>query len=57
MPNLAIPRDTNCTAVLTEDMFMDHTEDCKWLLSEEGKNAITALHVAGILEYIKYKEG
>lgn len=55
--NLAICRDTNCPAVLTENMFMDNREDCKWLLSEEGKNAITALHVAGILEYIKYKEG
>lgn len=55
--NIAICRDTNCPAVLTENMFMDNREDCKLLLSEEGKNAITALHVAGILEYIKYKEG
>lgn len=55
--NLAMCRDTNCPAVLTENMFMDNQEDCQWLLSEEGKSVITALHVTGILEYIKYKEG
>lgn len=55
--NLAICRDTKCAAVLTENMFMDNKTDCHWLLSEEGKNAIVALHVAGILDYIKSKEG
>lgn len=55
--NLAICRDTKCAAVLTENMFMDNKEDCQWLLSEEGKNTIVALHVDGILEYIKSKEG
>lgn len=55
--NLAMCRDTKCPAVLTENMFMDNQEDCQWLLSEAGKNAIVALHVDGILEYIKSKEG
>lgn len=55
--NLAICRDTKCAAVLTENMFMDNQTDCQWLLSEEGKNTIVALHVEGILEYIKSKEG
>lgn len=55
--NLAMCRDTSCPAVLTENMFMDNKEDCKWLFSEEGKAAITALHVTGILEYVKSKEG
>ena len=55
--NLAMCRDTKCPAVLTENMFMDNVEDCKWLLSEEGKRITAAVHVKGILEYIKYKEG
>lgn len=55
--NLAMCRDTKCCAVLTENMFMDNKEDSRWLLSEEGKNTIVALHVDGILEYIKSKEG
>lgn len=55
--NLAMCRDTKCPAVLTENMFMDNQEDCQWLLSAEGQNAIVALHVDGILEYIKSKEG
>lgn len=55
--NLAMCRDTKCCAVLTENMYMDNKEDSRWLLSEEGKNTIVALHVDGILEYIKSKEG
>ena len=50
--NLAICRDTNCAAVLTENLFQDNKEDVKFLLSEEGKNAIVQLHLKGILNYI-----
>ena len=50
--NLAICRDTNCAAVLTENLFQDNKEDVKFLLSEEGKNAIVQLHLKGILSYI-----
>ena len=50
--NLAICRDTNCPAVLTENLFMDNKEDVDYLLSEEGKRAIVALHVAGIRDYL-----
>lgn len=50
--NLAICRDTNCAAVLTENLFQDNKEDMKFLLSEEGRNAIVQLHLKGILNYI-----
>lgn len=50
--NLAICRDTNCPAVLTENLFQDNKEDVKYLLSTDGKETITKLHVNGIINYI-----
>ena len=50
--SLAMTRDTNCPAVLTENLFQDNREDVEYLLSEEGKQAIAALHVESIVEYI-----
>lgn len=50
--NFAIVRDTNCPAVLTENLFQDNKEDVAWLLSEQGKAAITELHVGAIVEYV-----
>ena len=51
--NLAICRDTNCPAVLTENLFQDNESDYKHLLSDEGREAIINLHVTGIVNYIK----
>ena len=50
--SLAMTRDTNCPAVLTENLFQDNEEDVAYLLSEEGKKAITRLHTESITEYI-----
>lgn len=50
--NLAICRDTNCAAVLTENLFQDNKEDVAFLLSKEGKDAIVQLHLNGIMNYI-----
>lgn len=50
--NFYILRYTNCPAVLTENLFQDNKEDVDYLLSEEGKQAITDLHVQAILKYI-----
>lgn len=50
--NLAICRDTYCPAVLTENLFQDNKEDVDYLLSEAGKDAITAIHIQGIIDYI-----
>ena len=51
--NLAICRDTKCPAVLTENLFQDNKADVDYLLSEEGKQAIVAVHIQGIMDYIK----
>ena len=53
--SLAICRDTKCPAVLTENLFQDNRADAEFLLSEEGKEAITALHVNGIIKYIEQR--
>lgn len=46
----------NCPCVLTENFFYDNEEDCKFMLSDEGKDAIVELHVRSILEYIAKNE-
>lgn len=50
--SLAMTRDTKCPAVLTENLFQDNKDDVAYLLSREGKQAITDLHVEAIIEYI-----
>lgn len=50
--SLAMCRDTNCPAVLTENMFQDNKEDVALLLSEEGKKKIIDTHVQGVLNYL-----
>lgn len=50
--NLVMCRDTKCTAVLTENLFMDNEEDCRYLLSNEGKKVITQIHVQAILNLL-----
>ena len=54
--NLAICRDTNCPAVLTENLFQDNLADVEFLLSDKGREAIVNLHVNGIINYIKSVE-
>ena len=44
---------TKCPAVLTESMFQDNKADVDFLNSEEGKRHLTALHVNGIINYLK----
>lgn len=51
--NFAIVRDTNCPAVLTENLFQDNQQEVKYLLSETGKQTIVDIHVNGIINYIK----
>ena len=48
-----ILKHTVCPAVLTENLFQDNKEDVAFLLSEKGKQAITGLHVEGIIKYIE----
>lgn len=51
--NLAMCRDTNCPAVLTENFFQDNTEDVEFLLSSAGKQTVARIHVEGIEAYVK----
>lgn len=48
-----ILRKTACPAVLTENCFQNNREDVAFLTSDNGKGAIIALHVDGILNYLK----
>lgn len=48
-----ILKHTYCAAVLTENGFMDSEVSLSFLESEEGKKAIVALHVEGIIDYIE----
>lgn len=50
--SLAMCRDTNCPAVLTENLFMDNRDDAGYLKSEAGKETIANLHVAAVEKYI-----
>lgn len=51
--NLAMCRDTNCPAVLTENFFQDNREDVEFLLSSAGKQMVARIHVEGIEAYLK----
>lgn len=51
--NLAMCRDTNCPAVLTENFFQDNREDVEYLLSAEGKRTVAQIHIDGIVSYLK----
>lgn len=50
--SFAMTRDTACPAVLTENLFQDNKEEVDFLLSEEGKRSVVALHVNSIIQYI-----
>jgi N-acetylmuramoyl-L-alanine amidase len=51
-----ILQDTLCPAVLTENLFMDNRKDVKYLLSDDGFEAIVRTHVEGIINYINTYE-
>lgn len=52
-----ILRRTLCPAVLTENLFMDNPKDCRFLLSEEGRQAIVRLHVLAVERSITFRNG
>ena len=43
-----------CSAVLTENFFMDKLSDRDYLQSEVGKQAIVDTHIEGIAEYLSW---
>ena len=50
--NFYILLHTSAPAVLSESLFMDNVDDCAFLLSPEGQQAIVDLHVDGITAYL-----
>lgn len=50
--NYTILYKSNCPAVLTENLFQDNMSDMNYLLSEDGKETITRIHIKGIEKYI-----
>ena len=50
--NYYILKNTNCAAVLTENLFQDNKDEVDFLLSEKGKQTIVDLHVEAIQKYV-----
>lgn len=51
--NLYVLNNTQCPAVLTENLFQDNLDDVGFLLSDEGRQVIERIHVEGIIRYIE----
>lgn len=51
--NFYVIKNTSAPAVLIENFFMDNKEDCKYLLSEEGKQDCLTVMYNGICNYLK----
>lgn len=49
----AILVDTHCPAVLTENLFMDTEKDCRFMMSDEGRDIISGIHVAAIKKWLQ----
>ena len=47
-----ILKNTNCPAILTENFFMDNEKDCRFIMSNNGRQMIADLHVAAIKKVI-----
>lgn len=50
--NFCIVRDTNCPAILTENLFQDNRKEVEYLMSEIGKQIIVSTHIEAIFKYI-----
>ena len=44
-----------CPAILIENFFMDNESDCKYILSEEGRDNISNMIVSAILKFKNYE--
>jgi N-acetylmuramoyl-L-alanine amidase len=51
--NFYVLRNTICPAILTESFFFDNEEDCRYLMSEEGKESIAEWHYRAIKKCIE----
>jgi N-acetylmuramoyl-L-alanine amidase len=46
---------TTCPAVLTENLFYDNERECRFMMSEQGRNLIAKLHIVAIEKYLKMR--
>lgn len=53
--DFTVIKKANMPAILTENFFYTDPEDCKFMKSEEGLNAIAKVHAYGIAEFAKRK--
>ena len=51
--SLYVLGNTNCPAVLTENLFQDNKKDVAFLTSEDGRHTIIRTHIEGILRYVE----
>jgi len=51
--NFFLLKETKCPAVLTENLFMDNEQECKFLMTEMGKQLLADIHINGIKKYIQ----
>ena len=54
--NFTVIYKTICPAVLTENLFFTNRDEVKWLMTNEGRDAIADIHVKGIEKIIKEKK-
>ena len=48
-----ILKHTNCPAIITENFFMDTEKDCRFIMSDDGREQIADMHVAAIKRVVK----
>lgn len=48
-----ILKHTSCPAILTENFFMDTEKDCRFIMSNDGREQIADMHVAAIKRVVK----
>ena len=54
--DFTILKKTACPAVLTENFFMDTEKDCRFILSEEGRERIARMHYEALQKCIEHHE-
>ena len=47
-----ILKNTICPAILTENFFMDNERDCRFIMSEIGRQRIATMHVQAIVKML-----
>lgn len=53
--NFTILYKSKCPAILTENLFQDNKIDCEFLMSEQGREVITQIHVNAIKKIVGYE--